>query len=186
MNKLWLKYENWSKLENRALHVPVHVLEFCPECGLFCIFFFIFFYPIQLYTSYTPQNHLLCILKSQFYSIHLSLHVYVQKPFLNYFQTTLIWVITHTQPKHQDLLGFVLNPNSITCNLNHKSIQNYKIPSSSIPFLLFLLLFFFFFSSSSLPLLLSFPLLFFFSPFALLHVFLFSNERPNGIFLLPP
>ena len=96
MSKLWMKYENWSKLENRAFHVPVHVLEFCPECGLFCIFS-IFFYPIQLYTSYTPQNHSKFILKSQFYSIHLSLHVYLQKPFLNYFQTTLIWVITKDQ-----------------------------------------------------------------------------------------
>ena len=32
-------------------------------------------------------------------------------------QTTPIWVITHTQTKHKDLLGFFLNPNSITCNL---------------------------------------------------------------------
>ena len=93
-----------------------------PRMWAFLHFFFIFFYLIQLYTSYTPQNHSKFILKSQFYSIHLSLHVYLQKPFMNYFQTTLIWVITHTQPKHQDLLGFVLNPNSIPCNLNHESI----------------------------------------------------------------
>ena len=43
--------------------------------------------------------------------------MFLQKPFLNYSQTTLIWIITHTQTKHKDLLGFVLNPNSITCNL---------------------------------------------------------------------
>ena len=36
---------------------------------------------------------------------------------MNYPQTTLIWVITHTHTKHKDLLGFALNPNSITCNL---------------------------------------------------------------------
>ena len=116
---------------------------------MFCFHFSIFFHPIQLYSPYTLQNHFIFILTSLFYSIHLSLHVYLQKHFLNYFQTTLIWVITHTQPKHQDLLGFVLNPNSITYNLNHESIQNYKIPSISIPFLLFLIFFFFFSSSSS-------------------------------------
>ena len=43
--------------------------------------------------------------------------MFLQKPFMNYSQTTLIWVITHTQTKPKDLLGFVLNPNSITCNL---------------------------------------------------------------------
>ena len=135
----------------------------------FSAFFSIFFYPIQLYASYTPQNHSKFILKSQFYSIHLSLHVYLQKPFLNYFQITLIWVITHTQPKHQDLLWFFLNRNSITCNLNHESIQNYKIPSSSIPFFAFppsslLLLLLLFFSSSSSLFSSSFLLLSFCSP----------------------
>ena len=43
--------------------------------------------------------------------------MFLQKPFMNYSQTTLIWVITHTQTKHKDLLEFVLNPNLITCHL---------------------------------------------------------------------
>ena len=46
-------------------------------------------------------------------------------------KTTLIWVITHTQTKHNDLLGFVLNPNSITCNLNHESNLKGRIPCFS-------------------------------------------------------
>ena len=43
---------------------------------------------------------------------------------MNYSQTTLIWVITHTQTKHKDSLGFVLNPNSITCNLTMNPTSN--------------------------------------------------------------
>ena len=62
----------------------------------FLHFFSIFSHPIQLYNPYTLQNHFIFILTSLFYTIHLSLHVYLQKLFLNYFQTTQIWVITHT------------------------------------------------------------------------------------------
>ena len=32
-------------------------------------------------------------------------------------KTILIWVLTHTQAKPKDLLGFILNPNSIACHL---------------------------------------------------------------------
>ena len=46
-----------------------------------------------------------CTFPSQTKSIH---HIY--------FKTILIWVMTHTQTKYQDLLGFVLNPNSISHN----------------------------------------------------------------------
>ena len=131
--------------------------------------------------------------------------MFLQKPFMNYSQTTLIWVITHTQTKHKDSLGFVLNPKSITCNLTMNPTSNggfhtldpiriyfrvrfltthnpqtyiiqiytkfhTKIQRSileSIPFCSPSLLLF---SSSSLPLplLLSFPLLFF-STFLVSH-----------------
>ena len=63
----------------------------------FSAFVSIFSHPIQLYNPFTLQNHFIFILTSLFYTIHLSLHVYLQKLFLNYFQTTQIWVITHTQ-----------------------------------------------------------------------------------------
>ena len=46
-----------------------------------------------------------CTFPSQTKSIH---HIH--------FKTILIWVMTHTQTKYQDLLGFVLNPNSISHN----------------------------------------------------------------------
>ena len=63
----------------------------------FLHFFSRFSHPIQLSNPYTLQNHFIFILTSLFYTIHLSLHVYLQKLFQNYFQTTQIWVITHTQ-----------------------------------------------------------------------------------------
>ena len=40
------------------------------------------------------------------------------KTFHDFFpKATLIWVITHTHTKYKNFLGFILNPNSITCHL---------------------------------------------------------------------
>ena len=103
--------------------VPVPPFKNCLERWFFS-HFSICCYPNQLNTLYTHQNHSIFIFKSLFYSNHLSIHMFLQKPFMNYSQATLIWVITHTQTKHKDLLGFVLNPNSITCNLTMNPTSN--------------------------------------------------------------
>ena len=113
MIKLWPKYENWSKLgkQNRVYRYTPNVYRYtlaendqkpkctgtCSKCtGTLtekcpkCVFSPIFHAPSSMdhsYTSYTHQNHSNII---------------------------LIWVMTHTQTKHQDLLGFVLKPNSIS------------------------------------------------------------------------
>ena len=51
-------------------------------------------------------SHFSCTFPSQTKSI-LPIH----------FKTILIWVMTHTQTKYQDLLGFDQNPNSISFHL---------------------------------------------------------------------
>ena len=133
MSKLWPKYENWSKLgkQNRVyryttVHVPVHFclwwgvpVHYCsctgtpseifPECVFSPPFFFHIFdtqfnsiLHIQLKTiSYSFYN----LFSIQFLFQYLSL---LQKSTMNYYLITLIWVMTHTQTKYKDLLGFVL------------------------------------------------------------------------------
>ena len=79
---------------------------------VFLLFFHILLLKSTQYSIYTSKPLHIHLVTSI-----LLIHMFLQKPFINYSQTTLIWVITHTQTKHKDLLGFVLNPNSITCNL---------------------------------------------------------------------
>ena len=45
------------------------------------------------------------------------LHIFLQNSFMSSSKIILIWVMTHIQTKYQDLLGFVLNPNSISFHL---------------------------------------------------------------------
>ena len=124
MSKLWLKYKNWSKQKNRALHVtvhllpiPVHMFKFCPECGLFCTFsiFSTQFNSILILHLKTTPNSSYNLNFTQFI---FHLHILLQTSFMNSSKIILIWVMTHTQTKNQDLLGFVLNPNSISIHLN--------------------------------------------------------------------
>ena len=82
----WPKMTRNQSVPVHVQSVPVHFTEKCPKC----VFSPIFHAPSSMdhsYTSYTHQKHSNII---------------------------LIWVMTHTQTKHQDLLGFVLNPNSIS------------------------------------------------------------------------
>ena len=66
-------------------------------------------------------SHFSCTFPSQTKSI---LHIH--------FKTILIWVMTHTQTKYQDLLGFDQNPNSISFHLTmnpttKEGFQNYLV-----------------------------------------------------------
>ena len=53
-------------------------------------------------------------------------------------KTLLIWVMTHIQTKHQDLLAFVLNPNSISFHLTMNpttkgGFHTYVVPYGVLP-----------------------------------------------------
>ena len=94
-----------------------------PRMCVFLPFFHMLIPKSTLYSIYTSKSlqihqngglelhiHLITsiLLKSSF-------NTYVSsKTFHECSQTTLIWVITPTQSKHKDLLGFILNLNSIT------------------------------------------------------------------------
>ena len=131
MSMLWPKYENWSKLgkQNRVyrytlnvyrytlasggvyryttVHVPVHLPKFAQ-----IVYFIPFFHTFDTQFNSILHIHLKTISYSfcnlfsiQFLFQYLSL---LQKSIMNYSQITLIWVMTHTQTKYKDLLGFVL------------------------------------------------------------------------------
>ena len=76
----------------------------------------------SIYTSNPLHIHFVTsiLLKSYFNTYVSSKNFH----FMNYSQVTPIWIITHTQTKHKDLLGFFLNPNSITCNLTMNPTSN--------------------------------------------------------------
>ena len=134
----------------QAQIVPVHSPENAQN-EYFLLFFMHFSIPNHIYTSYTLQNHFKFILYPQLYSNHLSMDTFLPNSFMNHFKTILIWFMTHIQTKHQDLLGFVLNPNSISFHLTMNPTQsedsililflvgltnlNFKKPKSRMQFL---------------------------------------------------
>ena len=86
-----------------------------PRLCIFSPFFHIFDTQFNsiLHIHLKTISYSFCNLFSiQFLFQYLSL---LQESIMNYSQITLIWVMTHTQTKYKDLLGFVLNPSSITC-----------------------------------------------------------------------
>ena len=134
MSKLWPKYENWSKLGTeqqvyrytlkctgtlwpkmtRNESVPVHFQSVPVQVtrnALKCVCSHIFPYVSTsinsiLHIHLKTISYSFCNLFSiQFLFQYLSL---LQKYTMNYSQITLIWVMTHTQTKYKDLLGFVL------------------------------------------------------------------------------
>ena len=112
MSKLWPKYENWSKLENRIglYRYMSNMYRYklakndqkrnctgtsskCTGTSLrkvprMCVFhpFLHILIPNQLYTSNTHQNHFKFPLESLFYSIHLSMDIFLPNSFMNNFQ----------------------------------------------------------------------------------------------------
>ena len=131
MSKLWLQYENWSKLENRAwvyrymsnmyqyMFSSGRVYQYMfkvyqymsPENAqnvYFLPFFHIFdtqFNPILHKHVKTTPNSSYNLFSTQFIIQYISFI----KTFHDFFlKTTLIWFITHTQTKYKDLLGFFL------------------------------------------------------------------------------
>ena len=84
-----------------------------------CVFhpFFHILIPNQLYTSNTHQNHFKFPLESLFYSIPLSILILIQRPIMNYFKNSSNMGYDPYTTKHQDFLGFVLNPTSISLHL---------------------------------------------------------------------
>ena len=97
----WPKTTRTQHVPVQVQGVPLHVTENCPEC-VFFTHFSIFFYPINsiLHIHLKTISYASCNLFSiQFLFQYLSL---LQKSFMNFSLTTLIWVITHTQPKHDD------------------------------------------------------------------------------------
>ena len=128
MSKLWLKYENWSKqeTEHHMYRYTPNLYRYMlakndqnltctgtysrctgtchrkmPRMCVFVLFFHIFYTQfssilhIHLKTIYYESCNLFSI---QFLFQYLSL---LQKSFLNLSQTTLIWLMTHTQTKHK-------------------------------------------------------------------------------------
>ena len=81
--KFMAKIRKLVEIENIAFPVPRLLPRKCPECGLFYIFFSIFFHPIQLYSPYPLQNHFIFILTSLFYSNPLSLFIFFQNLSMN-------------------------------------------------------------------------------------------------------
>ena len=134
MSKLWLQYQNWSKLEqsssctSRTLSctggtwpkmtsneivpvqtqiVPVQVSEKCPESVISPLFHALFHPKPNLYFIYTSKSFQIHLISSIILN-HLSIHIFLQD--ISWFspKTILIWVITHTNTKYTNLLGFVL------------------------------------------------------------------------------
>ena len=68
-------------------------------------------------------------------------HIFLQTSFMNSSKIILIWVMTHIQTKYQDLLGFVLNPNSISFHLTMNpttkgGFHTYLVPCGFLPTLI--------------------------------------------------
>ena len=111
----WPKMTRTEIVPVQAQIVPVQFTRKCPEWV---------FSPIFPYVS-TPINSILHIhLKTisnsfcnifsiQFLFQYLSL---LQKSIMNYSQITLIWVMTHTQPKYKDFVRVCSNPTLLPCN----------------------------------------------------------------------
>ena len=91
-----------------------------PKMPRMCVFlpFFHILIPKSTQYSINTSRPLQFILKSLFL-LKSSFITYLSSKIFHEFlpKTTLIWVTTHTQTKPKDLLGFILNPNSITCHL---------------------------------------------------------------------
>ena len=128
MSKLWLKYEHWSKykIEHYMYRYTSDLYRYmlaqndqnpnctgtCSGCTGTChrklprmCIFLPFFYILLSQTNSILHIHLktisyaFCNLFSiQFLFQYLSL---LQKYFMNFSQTTLIWVMTHTQTKYK-------------------------------------------------------------------------------------
>ena len=140
MSKLWSKYENWLKQEkqNRVYRYTPNMYQYMLGSGR------VYRYTFKVYRYLSPENaqnvyflpfSIFLIPNSTLYSINTSkpfqIHLGISFLFNSSFnfisvfknpswissKTLLIWVTTHTQIKHEDYLGFILNPNSITCNL---------------------------------------------------------------------
>ena len=88
-----------------------------PRMCVFLTFFHILIPKSTQYSIYTSKP--LQIYLVIFFLLKSSFITYLSSKIFHDFlpKTTLIWVITHTQTKLKDLLGFILNPNSITCHL---------------------------------------------------------------------
>ena len=143
MSNLWPKYKNWSEQEkqNRVYRYTPNVYRYtlaknghntkctgtCSKCTgthhpeiprmcLFCPFSCTFIHGSLLYFLHIKIiPYCSCNLFSPQFIFQL--HIFLQNSFMNSSKIILIWVITHTHTKYKDLLGFVLNPNSITYNL---------------------------------------------------------------------
>ena len=129
MSKLWPKYKNWSKLENqnRLYRYKSNLYRYklvkndqnrsctgtnsnctgTSHSGMprMCVFshFSILLIPNHFYTSNTHQNNSKFTLESLFYSIPLSISYISSKIHHGFLpKTLLIWVITHTQTRHED------------------------------------------------------------------------------------
>ena len=93
----------------------------------------------------TLQTHIKTISNSprNLFSIQFifQFHIFLQTSFMNSSKIILIWVMTHIQTKYQDLLGFVLNPNSISFHLTMNpttkgGFHTYLVPCGFLPTLI--------------------------------------------------
>ena len=131
MSTLWSKYENWSKLENRAWVYRYMFKVYQYMFGSVRVYRYMFkvyrymspenaqnvyFLPFSIFLI--PNSTLYFIHTSKPFHIHLVTSIILNSSFNTYLNsktyhdllsnTILIWFITHTQTKYKDLLGFVL------------------------------------------------------------------------------
>ena len=143
MSKLWIKYENWSKLgtEHQVYWYTPNMYRYmlaqndqnltctgtCSRCTSTChrklprLCVFVPFFHILL-----PNSTLYFIHTSKPFQIHLVTSIILNSSFNTYLNpktyhdllsnTILIWVITHTHTKYKNLLGFVLTQTLLLCN----------------------------------------------------------------------
>ena len=118
------------------------VLEGCtgtspPKMPRMCVFLPFFHMLIPKSTQYfiNTSRPLQFTLKSLFL-LKSSFITYLSSKIFHEFlqKTTLIWVTTHTQTKPKDLLGFILNPNSITCHLTMNSTSKGGFHTHLVPY----------------------------------------------------
>ena len=135
MSKLWPKYENWSKLgteqqvyrytpkvyrytlaQNDQKRKCTGTLSKCtvtshPKCLKMCVFShfsIILILKSILYFQHTSNPFPIHLGISFLFNSSSNTYLYFKKYTMDYSQITLIWVMTHTQTKYKDLLGFVL------------------------------------------------------------------------------
>ena len=115
-----------------------------PESAQNVCFCYIFPY-FDTQINFTLQTHIKTISNSPWnlFSIQFifQFHIFLQTSFMNSSKIILIWVMTHIQTKYQDLLGFVLNPNSISFHLTMNpttkgGYHNHLVPYGVLPTLL--------------------------------------------------